>query len=168
MGYFNLKTCTKVQSQEEMFYCVGMKPRAKITIEMKYIHRLFISFAVVFGLLFGYGSALAETCLCLAHSAQQQEHACCQKAKPSHHQEGVRQQKIQTKKACVCAGEFESQLLSSVTSNAQKHFPVLLGMIALLVSLLPLAASRQKPLWLRRIFYPDKTRLYLEKQALLL
>jgi len=136
-------------------------------IKMKHIHRLFIAFAVVFGLLFGYGSALAKTCLCLAHSAQPREHACCQKAQPCH-QEGVRQQKIQTKKACVCAAESKSQLYNSVLSNAQKHFPILLGLITLLVSLLPLAASRQKPLWLRRIFYPDKTRLYLEKQALLL
>lgn len=150
-----------------MLHCVRMKPRAKIMIKMKYIHRLFIAFAVVFGLLFGYGSALAKTCLCLAHSAQQQEHACCQKAKPCHHQ-GIRQQKTQMKKACVCAAELNSQLLSSVSSDSLKHFPVLLGMFTLLVSLLPLAASRQKPIWLRGIFYPDKTRLYLKKQALLL
>lgn len=141
---------------------------------MRKIYQFIISIALMLFFLIGTGPIVAYACSCAGEMVQ--KHNCCpeqQHQQPSlhHHKNLVSSEKkeAELKQFCFCSTTPEQSLTSKseyepvvgkdlVLKEHLAHNPVIF----------PMAQSHQKPIWLRQTFYPDKSKLYLDSQHLLL
>jgi hypothetical protein len=142
-------------------------------ISMNKFYRLSISLALAFLIAFGAGSVSAYACSCLEMMTK--KHACCpekQEEPPCPHhqkQQSNTLKQVELKSSCSCviapdtkmSGNGESKPFSTeelILTEVLDSDPAKILMVG----------SRQKPVWLRQIFYPDKSALYLDHRHLLI
>jgi hypothetical protein len=151
---------------------------------MKILRHLLLLLTLVLGLLFADGSALENppsVCQAIPATAPM---ACCEPSKRKPPAEPLATAPQTSPKptitaspsaACFCAHQAPqgfrlSQTLGTGAFRLETSLqPVLLSIVPVKLSFDDgLRGSRQHPVWLRRILYPDQSALYLEKRSLLL
>lgn len=139
---------------------------------MKNIYRIFLSAFLVFAVIFLSGTGYAADCGC--HKVQEQKHSCCPPQKnpaPCHHKASGENkpsvsQVYQADCGCVMKAPVNATTHSEIKCTIE-NLDLLSGSIVYLTEGLPVI-SLQKHVWLRKIHYPDKSELYLDRQHLLL
>ncbi|MGE0201553.1 MAG: hypothetical protein AB7P76_11365 [Candidatus Melainabacteria bacterium] len=141
---------------------------------MNSFYRFFISLLLAFA-VFLHGAAFASVCNCL-EDMPVKKHACCpdqqeqQKPPCPHHQQDEKLSQASFKNHdCACSiGQAQDQAIEpSIPQTFQEKW-VILDVVTLDPVQDLRISSVQKPTWLRRIYYPDKTSLYLETLRLLI
>lgn len=136
---------------------------------MNILFRLILPVCLAFLLIAGQGTVLAESLCCIELPQQEQEHRCCPKIKKHQHSHHDNKRFETTFKHTGCQMQH-----ATVDLYLDKPFHIqlnpetlVLSSFANLIQGLQYAAYR-KPIWLYRLFYPDKSELYIEQQHLLL
>ena len=130
---------------------------------MKALYRFYISLLLVLALFVSQGVGLAQACLCPEMTAP--KHHCCpekQQQKPPcpHHQKASQQGaliKASTNHACNCEMSSTAQPMIQPTAAFHADQPLVLLDTITIDSVQDIRLSFvQKPIWLRRTYYPDK------------
>jgi hypothetical protein len=140
---------------------------------MKNCYRIFISAFLVFTVIFISGIGFAADCGCYKVQTQQQ-HSCCppqNEPKPCHHQaSGDNKAAVSQVYQADCGCVMKSPATATAHPDIKRtieNLDMVSGSIALPTESL-ITISQQEPVWLRRLYYPDKSELYLDRQHLLL
>jgi len=139
---------------------------------MKGSYRFFITLLLAFAVLM-QGAVFASACRCLDMPVK--KHACCPEQEQKephcpHHQQADKMSQTSFKSHdCACSmSQAQDQVIESLIPQPFQEEWVLLDVITLdpIQNLRP--SFIQKPTWLRRLYYPDKSALYLETSRLLI
>jgi hypothetical protein len=140
---------------------------------MRRTYHFIVALVLVLIFLTGTSSAMSSACSCLGKMVQQ--HACCpekqEKSPCSHHQKersGIIKQ-TELKSSCMCVTAPDAKMLEGAKSKPfSPEELVLTEVLDNDPNQLFMVGSRQKPVWLRRLFYPDRSALYLDLRHLLI
>lgn len=121
-------------------------------------------------LIAGQGIALAGTLCCAESRSQENAHSCCPQVKQCHKTEPFRSHSEAFYKHLNCQMKHAAMdLLIDRPLGLSLINPEMVVSRADGNPVHPLCyIVHRKPLWLHRLFYPDKSALYLENQHLLL
>lgn len=133
---------------------------------MSIVVKFLISLILVLGLVAGRGFAATASC-CLGNSASQKAHTCCQQST------SLTQKSPQTAMVLTQKSQCHCQLLPASESTEKSlsllnDWHISLGELDAYPVFALQLANGKVPIWLYRLFYPDRSKLYLEKHSLLL
>lgn len=140
---------------------------------MRKISQFVISIVLVLFFLVSTGSVFAYACSCAEEMVQ--KHNCCTEQPEQdpcfhpNHETGIGIKKVEQTQNCFCS------ITPKQTVIGNSEFGPVIGKYLAFGELLAhnpvissMTQSQQKPIWLRRLFYPDKSKVYLDSQHLLL
>lgn len=134
---------------------------------MKKCSLFFIALILTVTLLTGYASGFSSICHCLAGYTN---HACCEgKQELSCHQhQAVKPAEEKHQKDCSCSVSSDSPANAPLVASPIDNQFLILWIAASGISQDLSFSHTIQPTWLRRIYYPDQSHVYLDIHRLLI